>query len=42
MAGNNKDRLREDRDRFVGFAFATADLLLELDGASRSCGRAGR
>lgn len=35
MAGNNKDRLREDRDRFVGFAFATADLLLELDGASR-------
>jgi EAL domain-containing protein (putative c-di-GMP-specific phosphodiesterase class I) len=27
--------LREDRDRFVGFAFANADLLLELDGGGR-------
>ena len=29
------DRLREDRDRFVGFAFANADLLVELDGKGR-------
>ncbi len=35
MALSPTDRLREDRDRFVGFAFANADLLLELDGASR-------
>ena len=35
MAVSKTDRLREDRDRFVGFAFANADLLLELDGASR-------
>src|SRR5512147_164684 len=35
MAVSNTDRLREDRDRFVGFAFANADLLLELDADSR-------
>jgi EAL domain-containing protein (putative c-di-GMP-specific phosphodiesterase class I)/GGDEF domain-containing protein len=35
MAVSNTDRLREDRDRFVGFAFANADLLLELDAESR-------
>lgn len=29
LAGQN--RLREERDRFVGFAFAHADLLVELD-----------
>ena len=31
MAPTIADRLREERDRFVGFAFANADLLLELD-----------
>lgn len=35
MVASITDRLREDRDRFVGFAFANADLLLELDGSSR-------
>lgn len=35
MVASITDRLREDRDRFVGFAFANADLLLELDSASR-------
>ena len=34
MAQTVADRLREERDRFVGFAFANADLLLELDGGS--------
>ncbi|WP_374383456.1 EAL domain-containing protein [Dongia sp.] len=29
------DRLREERDRFVGFAFSNADVLLELDETSR-------
>jgi EAL domain-containing protein (putative c-di-GMP-specific phosphodiesterase class I)/GGDEF domain-containing protein len=31
MTSSIADRLREERDRFVGFAFANADLLLELD-----------
>jgi EAL domain-containing protein (putative c-di-GMP-specific phosphodiesterase class I)/GGDEF domain-containing protein len=35
MAPTVADRLREERDRFVGFAFANADLLLELDGGSK-------
>ena len=35
MAPTIADRLREERDRFVGFAFANADLLLELDGGSQ-------
>jgi EAL domain-containing protein (putative c-di-GMP-specific phosphodiesterase class I) len=35
MAPTVADRLREERDRFVGFAFANADLLLELDGSSK-------
>jgi EAL domain-containing protein (putative c-di-GMP-specific phosphodiesterase class I)/GGDEF domain-containing protein len=34
MAQTIADRLREERDRFVGFAFANADLLLELDSGS--------
>ena len=29
------ERLREERDRFVGFAFSNADVLLELDETSR-------
>ncbi|WP_374652899.1 EAL domain-containing protein [Dongia sp.] len=29
------DRLREERDRFVGFAFSNADVLLELDETSK-------
>lgn len=35
MVATITERLREDRDRFVGFAFANADLLLELDSDSR-------
>jgi EAL domain-containing protein (putative c-di-GMP-specific phosphodiesterase class I)/GGDEF domain-containing protein len=35
MSASIADRLREERDRFVGFAFANADLLLELDNTSR-------
>ena len=35
MAPTIADRLREERDRFVGFAFANADLLLELDSGSK-------
>lgn len=35
MSASTLDRMREDRDRFVGFAFAHADLLLELDAAGR-------
>ena len=35
MAPTIADRLREERDRFVGFAFANADLLLELDSHSK-------
>lgn len=35
MVASITDKLREERDRFVGFAFANADLLLELDGESR-------
>ena len=35
MVATITDKLREERDRFVGFAFANADLLLELDGESR-------
>lgn len=35
MVITNSDRLREERDRFVGFAFANADLLLELDRTTR-------
>ena len=35
MASSIADRLREERDRFVGFAFANADLLLELDRGSK-------
>jgi EAL domain-containing protein (putative c-di-GMP-specific phosphodiesterase class I)/GGDEF domain-containing protein len=34
MGSTIADRLREERDRFVGFAFANADLLLELDSGS--------
>lgn len=30
MADRNADAIRHDRDRFIGFAFASADLLLEL------------
>ncbi len=32
MADRNADAIRHDRDRFIGFAFASADLLLELTG----------
>ncbi|HSE74048.1 MAG TPA: hypothetical protein VLB05_06015, partial [Dongiaceae bacterium] len=35
MTASIADRLREERDRFVGFAFANADLLLELNGVSQ-------
>src|SRR5262245_54254003 len=35
MSASIADRLREERDRFVGFAFANADLLLELDKTSK-------
>ena len=35
MGSTIADRLREERDRFVGFAFANADLLLELDSGSK-------
>ena len=35
MAMANADRLREERDRFVGFAFSNADILLELDESSK-------
>jgi len=35
MADRNADALRQDRDRFIGFAFASADLLLELTGDLR-------
>src|SRR5262245_25560129 len=35
MTSSIADRLREERDRFVGFAFANADLLLELDRGSK-------
>jgi EAL domain-containing protein (putative c-di-GMP-specific phosphodiesterase class I) len=30
MVDKNTDAVRQDRDRFIGFAFASADLLLEL------------
>jgi EAL domain-containing protein (putative c-di-GMP-specific phosphodiesterase class I) len=33
--------LRSERDRFVGFAFAAADLLIEIDGADRILYAAG-
>ena len=35
MADRNTDAVRHDRDRFIGFAFASADLLLELTGDLR-------
>ena len=35
MSDNRAEILRQDRDRFLGFAFAAADLLLELDGDLR-------
>jgi EAL domain-containing protein (putative c-di-GMP-specific phosphodiesterase class I)/PAS domain-containing protein len=35
MADRNGDAIRHDRDRFIGFAFASADLLLELTGDLR-------
>jgi EAL domain-containing protein (putative c-di-GMP-specific phosphodiesterase class I)/PAS domain-containing protein len=35
MADRGADALRHDRDRFIGFAFASADLLLELSGDLR-------
>lgn len=35
MAVTTADRLREERDRFVGFAFSNADVLLELDETSK-------
>lgn len=35
LAGQGQHRLREERDRFVGFAFAHADILVELDGDGR-------
>ncbi len=35
MVTSSTERLREERDRFVGFAFSGADVLLELDDASR-------
>jgi EAL domain-containing protein (putative c-di-GMP-specific phosphodiesterase class I) len=35
------DLLRGERDRFVGFAFAAADLLIEIDGADRILYAAG-
>jgi EAL domain-containing protein (putative c-di-GMP-specific phosphodiesterase class I) len=37
LAGQTQHRLREERDRFVGFAFAHADILVELDGDGRVC-----
>ena len=33
MVTATADLMRKDRDRFVGFAFAAADLLVELDTA---------
>jgi len=35
MVDKNTDAVRQDRDRFIGFAFASADLLLELTGDLR-------
>ena len=35
MADERADALRHDRDRFIGFAFASADLLLETGGDLR-------
>jgi len=35
MVDKNTDAIRQDRDRFIGFAFASADLLLELTGDLR-------
>lgn len=35
MAASTADRLRAERDRFVGFAFSNADVLLELDESSK-------
>ncbi len=35
MADRNAETIRHDRDRFIGFAFASADLLLELTGDLR-------
>ena len=35
MGDKRAEVLRQDRDRFLGFAFAAADLLLELDGDLR-------
>jgi PAS domain-containing protein len=35
MVDRNPDAIRQDRDRFIGFAFASADLLLELTGDLR-------
>ncbi|HVO02435.1 MAG TPA: EAL domain-containing protein [Candidatus Cybelea sp.] len=35
MTATKTEVLRRDRDRFVGFAFASADLLLELDSRGR-------
>lgn len=35
MAVASAERLREERDRFVGFAFSNADILLELDDTSK-------
>jgi EAL domain-containing protein (putative c-di-GMP-specific phosphodiesterase class I) len=35
MVDRNADAVRQDRDRFIGFAFASADLLLELTGDLR-------
>ena len=35
MSATVANRLREERDRFVGFAFSNADVLLELDETSK-------
>lgn len=35
------DPIRAERDRFVAFAFAAADLLLEVDGAGKITFAAG-
>lgn len=35
MAVPLTDRLREERDRFVGFAFSNADVLVEMDDTTK-------
>jgi EAL domain-containing protein (putative c-di-GMP-specific phosphodiesterase class I) len=41
MAEKKGDQVRRERDRFIGFSFASADLLLELTGDLRICWSGG-